>query len=99
MIVNLCPVSPNHHPRISDDVVNIGHLKWSSLKRDNGQSIELARLGMNTTKGSLCLQLCPEVVLERTPGTNKLDVCTIPKQGRLDVDSNQWQVNSLKDTL
>lgn len=48
MIVDLCPVSPNHHPRISDGVVNMGHLVWSSLKRNSGQSIALAGLGMNT---------------------------------------------------
>jgi len=48
MMVDLCPVSPNHHPRISDGVVNKGHLKWSSLKRYSGQSIALAGLRMNT---------------------------------------------------
>ena len=81
MIVDLCPVSPSHHPRISDDVVNIGHLKHSSLKYNRAQSIPLAGSVLIQPKGSLCLQLCFEVALERTPGANKLDIRAIPKQG------------------
>ena len=62
-----------------DGVVNIGHLRSNSLKRNSGQGIALAGLGMNTQKGGLCPQLCSEVILESTPRTNKLDVCAIPK--------------------
>lgn len=47
--VNLCPVSPNHRPWISDDVVNIGQpCTFSSLtlrRKNVRQSIALTGIG------------------------------------------------------